>query len=160
MSFEEYEAKKQAITKDVLSKTNEENLKTLEGESLAWFLMMYSGDCRTCVYKGYSNCRLVDKNEKLNCIGGHKAWLERRTAENKDDTFMFEASRHNVETEIYNEEVERNNLEVDARRIDRMSEEEYEVFAKEHPDIIKKLEENTSLRGLDEKGNWNKDGAK
>lgn len=54
--IEELRRKEIEIKKSVKEKTNEENLKCLSGEALAWFLGNYSDDCRTCVYKDYETC--------------------------------------------------------------------------------------------------------
>ena len=90
-------------TNDVKRKTNEENIKGLSGKSLACFLGNYFDDCRTCVYKSYETCSKIE--DRLSCLEGRMAWLERFTHENDDDVFMFTASRQNVNVGQYNKEL-------------------------------------------------------
>lgn len=90
--------------------TNEENLKSLSAEELAWFTMGYCGDthCRTCVYKSYDECKEYG-DDKLSCYEAHVEWLKRETASDKNDELMFHMCRQNVLVEKLNPYIEASN---------------------------------------------------
>lgn len=84
--------------------TNEEKIKSLPLEELAWILLnnctsQGRAGCGFCIYKDYDRCKVVEGRKS--CIDGHLEFLKREQTE--DDMRMYSIAKNNVVVGKYNE---------------------------------------------------------
>ena len=80
--------------------TNAEHIRKLTDRELAWFLMLYSDPCKTCIHKSFDKC----KNKGGTCIGNTLAWCQREAT--NEDLKAYELSKRNVEVDDKNIKIE------------------------------------------------------